>query len=240
MGQDVAGSPKSNGLSILWDLVVAPAAALAALRERPVWLWAFIVTSVLGAIGSVLIIPAGEHVATTAFAQLAQTDPNVSALSPERQKSMLAISIGVQHFVWAFYPIIVMVGTLVSALVMLIVNAIGKGDGGFRKFFALAMNVAFINFGIGYLLVGLLAYLRGPDSFATQRDIANVIPSLGWLVSDPKLGTFLSSINPLSLWSTALVGVGLQNVAHIKSAAAWTGAILLLVLPALFGAAFAK
>jgi hypothetical protein len=223
-------------------MVVAPRAAFAALREQPVWLWAFIVTSVLGAIGSVLIIPASEHVATTTFAHLAQTDPNVASLPPERQKSMLAISIGVQHFVWLMYPIIVMFAALIGTLVMLIVNAIGKGDGGFRKLFAVAMNVAFINLGFGYLLIGCLTYLRGPDSFATARDIASVIPSLGWLVpaESIKLGTFLSSFTPLSLWSMALFAIGMQTTAHIKSAAAWTGAILLLVLPALMGAAFAR
>jgi hypothetical protein len=242
MGQEIAGARKSNGLSILWDMVVAPATAFEALRERPVWLWAFIVTSVLGAIGSLLIIPASEHVATMTFAQLVQTDPNVAGLSAERQKSMLAMTVGVQHYVWIFYPILVMVGVLISTLVMLIVNAIGKGDGNFRRLFAVAMNVGFVSFGISYLLIGFLAYLRGPDTFATQRDLVGVIPSLGWLVPSTalKLGTFLGAITPLSLWAMVLLATGMQKTANIKSAAAWTGAAVLLLVPALLGAAFAK
>jgi hypothetical protein len=242
MSQEIAGTRKSNGLSILWDMVVAPRAAFAALREQPQWLWAFLITSVLGAIGSVLLIPAYEHVATAMFAAQAASDPNVAAMPPEQQKRMLNITIGVYHWLWLAYPLIVLFASLFTAVLLLIFNAIGGGDGNFKRFWALAVNVAFINFGIGYLLIGVLGYFRGPDTFATQRDVTASLPNLSWLVpgAGVKLGTFLGAFNPFSVWSLILLALGMEEAAHVKRAVAWGGAIALLLIGAILGGLTAK
>jgi hypothetical protein len=242
MGQTAAAAPKSSGLTILWDVIVAPKAAFAALREQPNWLWAFIAVSVLGAIGAVLLIPAGQHMMTSISAQMAQTDPRIAQMTPEQRQQMLAVQLTIQRFTWVFYPVLVMISALFTGLVMLVVNAISGGDGNFKRFFALAMNVAIVTWGIAYLLVGFISYLRGPDSFSSARDIYNIIPNLGWLVpnTSPKIGALLGSIGPFAIWSLILLSLGLQETSRIKPVWAWTGAIVIVFGSALIGAAFAQ
>jgi hypothetical protein len=242
MSQDFTTAPKSSGLTILWDVIVAPRSAFAALRERPQWLWAFVITSVLGMIGAVLAIPAGQHMMTAMFQQMAQTNPQIAQMTPEKQQQVLGIQLAIQKFTWAYYPVIVLVAALVTALVMLIFNAIGGGDGNFKRFFALAMNIAVIGFGIAYFLVGLIAYLRGPDAFSTPRDLLGAIPSLAWIApgASAKVASLLGAFNPFTIWSFVLIALGMREAANVKPAMAWIGAVVIVFGGALVGAAFAQ
>ncbi len=242
MDQEIAAAPKSSGLGILWDVVVAPNAAFAALRERPQWLWAFVVTSLLGMIGALLLIPAGQHMMTAMFAQMGQSNPQIAQMSPEKQQQILGIQLAIQRFTFAFYPVLLLLAALVTGLIMLIVNAISSGDGNFKRFFALAMNLALVNWGVGYLVIGVIAYLRGPESFSNPRDLGSVLPNLGWLVpaAPMKVGVFLGSIGPFAIWSLVLLALGMQRTAQIKAAAAWIGAIVIVLGAGAIGAAFVK
>ena len=219
MSQDLAAAPKSSGLTILWDVIVAPQSAFAALRERPTWVWAFVVTSVLGMGGAILAIPAGQHMMAAMFQQMAQTNPQIAQMTPEQQQRILGMQSTIQRFTFAYYPILVALGALVTALVMLVLNAISGGDGNFKRLFALAMNVAVLHWGIAYLLVGVIASLRGPDAFSSPRDLATSIPSLAWLVpgASAKLAVFLGSIGPFAIWSFILLALGMQQTAGAAS-----------------------
>lgn len=233
---------RRSGLAVVWDIVVDPKAAFAALRERPTWLWAFAVTSVLGMIGAALAIPAGQHMMTAMFQQMAQSNPQIAQMTPEKQQQILGIQLAIQRFTWLYYPLLVMLAALLTGLVILILNAISAGDGEFKRFFALAMNVALLNWGIGYLVVGLVAYLRGPDAFSSPRDLANVLPTPGWLVpgASPRVGVLLGSIGPFAVWSLILLALGMQQIAKIKPLAAWIGAVVIVFGSAAIGAAFVK
>ena len=193
-------------------------------------------------IGAVLAIPAGQHLVTSIFAQLAQTNPQIAQLSPDQRDNMINLQLTIQHFTWLFYPVMLLLATAVSALVMLVVNAISGGDGNFKRFFALAMNVAILSWGLAYFLVGLLSYLRGPDAFTSAKDLYNVMPTLGWLAptASPKLAALLGSIGPFAIWSLILLSLGMQQVARIKAVWAWIGSLVIVFGSALFAAAFAR
>jgi hypothetical protein len=242
MGQPAPAAAKSSGLSILWDVVVAPKAAFAALREQPHWLTAFVVTAVLGALGAALAIPANQHMVISTLAQMAQTNPQIAQLTPDQRQNIVNMQVSIQHYLWLAYPIFLLIGTLVTAVIMLVFNAISQGDGNFKRFFALAVNVALIYWGIAYFLVGLISYLRGPDAFNSARDMYNILPSLSWFVpgAPVKATVLLAAVGPFSLWSLILIAFGMQETARIKPAAAWIGAIVIVFGGALIGAAFAQ
>ena len=235
-------SPQRSGLVILWDVVVAPVAAFEALRERTHWGWAFLVACVLGMGGALLQIPASEHMIAATLAQSAAHDPNFAAMSPEKQQQIVAQAQSVQRFSWLFFPIIAIVAIVVAAAVMLVGSTISRGSGRFARLFGLAANVAVINFGLAYLLIGILVALRGPDAFSTQRDMLDVLPSLAWLApgASPKLVTFLSTFNPFQIWSFALIATGLRVVASVRPAAAYGIAALVSFAGVLFAVPFAK
>ncbi len=243
MTSEPAAASKSNGLSVLWDVIVAPRAAFAAIRERPTAGWAFIVATALFAIGAILLIPVNEHLASIVMADQIAHNPQVAALTPEQQKTQLAIATGIQRWVWVMSPLVIAIAASVTALVMLIANAIGRGDGNFRRLFALATNVSVISFGIGYVALAALAAFRGPDSFATTRDLSTAIPSLAWLLpadASPKLAVFLGTLHPFALWSIVLLALGMQDVARINRVTAWVAAFVVVAGSAAFAAAFAK
>jgi hypothetical protein len=212
-----ATSPRRNGLAIVWDVLVAPADAFAALAVRTHWGWAFLVVCVLGIGGALLQIPAGVHLVAASLAQRAVHDPTFAAMSAEKQQTIIAQAQQIQRLAWLFFPVIAIVAILFAATIMLIGNAVARGTGRFGRLFGLAANVAVINFGLGYLLIGVLVAARGPAAFSTQGDILAVLPSLAWLApgGSPKIVTFLSTFNPLEVWSFVLLAMGLRTIAEI-------------------------
>jgi len=236
------GAPTRNGLSILWDVIVAPRSAFSALRERPYVGWAFGITCLLGVAGALLQIPAGEHVAVATFASNSTHDPRIAALSPAELQRMVAVTKSVQQWIWLFYPVIVAIGLLIAAICLTVFNALGRGDGTFRKSLALAANVGLLTFGINYFLVGVLTQIRGGDAFNTSLDLVLLMPSVAWLApgAPVKVATFLSSLNIFSIWSFVLLALGQQTVSRLAPAWAWAGAAVITFGSALVGSAFVR
>jgi hypothetical protein len=235
MTSDIA-IPKRNGLTVLWDTIVAPAAAFAELKLRPHWGWAVLLTCVIGTIGGYLQVPANEHVAAYVVAH----DPQFATMSAEQIESAKKMSGAIQHWAWLGYAVTVLIGFGFAALVYLVANAIGGGNGNFARLFALVANIGFLNFGIGYLMHGIVVALKGPESFQTTNDLLGAIPTLGWLVpaGSVKAHAFFSMFTVFQIWSLVLAGLGLQAVANIRPVIAWTAPSLLLLGAAALSAAF--
>lgn len=241
MELDIA-SPKRSGFSVVWDIVVAPQAAFAALRERTTWVWGFALASVLGMLGAYLQIPAGEHVVTATLAHQAATDPQMQGLSPEKQHQILSFALATQHYAWLGTPLIIIIAIAVAALAFTIANAIGKGGSSFGKLFGLAASISFISFGLSSLLIGLIAQRSGPDALSTTRDIINLMPSLARLAPQnaPKLAALLAAINPFQLWSFVLIGLGLKAMTKMPAPLVWATALIVGFGSGAFGALFAR
>jgi len=220
--------PKRHGLAVLWDVLVAPSAAFAELRNVPHWGWAFLITCVLGTIGSYLQILAGEHISSYAFAH----EPSMAALTSEQLENAKKSAAVIQQYAWLFFAIEAMVAVLLCTGVLLVANAIGRGNATFAKLFALSANVALLNFGIGTLLRGVIASSRGADGFQTTIDLLGVVPNLAWLApgAAPKAVAFLASFSVFQIWSTALIALGLRSIANLGPAIAWATPIVIALL----------
>jgi len=231
-----------SGLLLVWDTLSAPKGAFEALRERPRWLWAFVLTAAVGMVGSFLVVPAGEHIATATIAHQAATDPNMAGMSPAKIRQITDLSVTVQRVVWVFYPLIVLIAIALAALVLLVGNAISRGSANFARLFSLAANVAIINFGVGYLIVGILVALRGPEDFTSQSDVLRVVPSLAWLApgAAPKLLVFLGTFNPFQIWSFALLALGLRTIAGLRAVPSYVIAAIVTFGGVLFAVPFAR
>ncbi|MGH7727900.1 MAG: hypothetical protein ACREM2_03795 [Vulcanimicrobiaceae bacterium] len=228
--------------AVLLDVLIAPQAAFAALRERPRWLLAFVVTAVLGIVGSLLQIPAGLHVAAATFQANAANNPTIAEMSAAERQHMLGIALSTQHWTWIVYPILVFVGVTIAALVIAAINAMANGEIGFRRAFALAMNVAPLHFGIGYLVIGALAYLHGPQSFTTTRDVFGLLPSLAWFApgAPPKLFAALAYVNVFEIWSFVLLGIGIGIVGKLARAVSYVVSFVVTFGGIAFVAPFAR
>jgi membrane protein, antimicrobial resistance system len=242
MNVEAANPGGESALSTLVNVLIAPQSAFASIRERPRWLVAFVVVSVLAMIASYLEIPAVMHAMTIWYpAQLAK-DPSTASLSPDRASQMLNLSLGFVRYQWLASPLVVVLTALFAALVLLIVSAIAKGDGGFGRLFSLAMNVGVVVFGIGYLVTALIVVARGPDGFASPVEVSGAVPSLAWLApaAPPKLQTLLSSFNPFTIWSFVLLALGTSTVARVSRGAAWAASAAVTLTGVLLSVALAK
>lgn len=233
---------RRRGLANVADIIVAPGTAYERLRAVPTWGWAFVVASLLGIAGTLMIVPALQHAADISMpAQLAAM-PQIAKLPPSQQTSMIAsqmkfIRIGFQ-LAWLFVPVLVLVGGAFQALIMLIANAAGHGDGTFKKFFALSQNVAVVGIGLSSLVIGLIVTMRGASSFETMSAVQTVAPSLA-LVAPGSHGAaagFLAALNVFSVWAAVLLALGMTGVANIPRVPAWTAAILMLLATAAYAA----
>lgn len=231
-----------GGLAIVWDVIVAPKTAFAALSERTHWGWAFLIACTLGTIGAILQIPAGEHVVAATLAHRASADPQMQSLTPTQREHAVAYAKLFQHYAWLGLPLIVLVANALAASVFTLANAIGKGGSSFSRLFGLACNISIVNFGIGYLLIGLIAARVGSDAISTQRDLLGLMPSLARLAPEnaPKLAALLAAINPFQIWSFVLIVIGLRTMTRLAPPYVATVALVVGFGSALFAAAFAR
>jgi hypothetical protein len=237
-----AALPQRSGLSVLLDVILAPRAAFEALATRTHWGWAFAIICILGCVGAVLQVPAGHHVMVATFTQNPSHDPKIAAMSPADVQQAIKVGSAFQQWTWVFYPLIVLAATAVTALVLLVGSAVGRGQGSFARLFGLAMNVAIVNYGLNYLLIGVLVTLRGPDSFSTQRDLLGTVPSLAWLApaGSAKVAALLAQINPFQIWSFFLIALGLTVVAKMPRVPAYVAAAIVTFGDAVLTVPFAR
>jgi hypothetical protein len=235
-----------SGLANVVDIVIAPNAAFERIRQVPVWGWAFLVATLLGIAGTLLAGPAVQHALETSMPATLAANDAIAKLPPDQQQKQIATIMSVSkafaRFSWVFVPIFILIGGLIQGLIMLIANAATRGDGTFKKFFALSVTVAVVGTGLGSLVLGVIVMIRGASSFETTTSVQSALPSLGLLAPGAKgaLAGFLGALSVFTLWATALLAMGMSRVGRIPRGAAWATAIIMLLLTACFAAYGAK
>jgi MFS family permease len=237
---------RGSGLANVADIIIAPNAAFERIRQVPVWGWAFLIAAVLGIAGTFLIGPAIQHAMEISLPAKLAASEAIAKLPADQQQKQIAMTIGISktfaRFAWLLIPPFILLAALLQALVMLIANAATRGDGTFKRFYALSITVSVIGSGLGALVLGLIVMLRGPASFEAPSAVNAALPSLALLAPGATgvLAGFLGSMNVFVLWATALLALGMQRVGRIPGGAAWATAIIMLLLTACFAAYGAK
>jgi hypothetical protein len=233
-------TPKANGLKTIVDTIVAPKEAFESIRIAPTWGWALLITIVLVLLSSYLTTPASIHGAVADWPNTVAKSPQLAGATPEQQQAGLAMAQKIVSFVWIFVPVFVMIGILISTIVMLIFNALGRGEGTFAKYWAAQCNIS-VAYALGSVVLAVIVLLRGADSFNTAQSVQEALPNLGILVPGTgKLHSFLSVFTPFSIWAAALSIAALALIGRVPRVQAWLGGSLTLVLQGLIAAAFVR
>jgi hypothetical protein len=189
------------------------------------------------------MVPALRHAMATGMPSQLAAMPEIAKLPADEQQkrigSMVALSLAVLNFTWLLPLIILPVTALVQTLVMLLANMISGGDGTFRRFWSLALNVQIAG-SIGGMIVAFIVLLRGPDSFGQTDDLQGLVPSLALLAPGAPHGlvTFLGGINLTGLWQSALLALGMITIARVSGRVAWITSILMLLALGTFAALY--
>ena len=174
------------------------------------------------------------------MAKLVAKSPALAGQTAEQQQAGLVFTQKLASFAWIVTPIFIAIAVLIGAVIMLIFNAIGRGDGTFSKYWAAQCNIAVIA-GLGSAVLAVIVLVRGPDGFNTAQSVQEAMPNLGMLVPGTgKLHVFFSVFTPFSVWAMCLGVAALAIVGRVPRVQAWLGGSLTLVLPALIAAAFAR
>jgi hypothetical protein len=241
MQTEPALGKSAGGLQTAIDILVSPREAFARLRETPTWGWAYLIAVLLSIIGTLAITPALKHAMEAGMPAVLAASPQIAKLPPDQQQQAIAQGVSIQvaivNFTWLFTVVVVPFIVAVQSVVMLIANQIGRGDGNFRRFFALAMNVQIAG-AVGGLIVAAIVLLRGATSFTEPAQLQGAMPNLGMLAPGGPhvLVAFLGGINVVGLWQCALLAYGMMAVAKISRPVAWTTAAVMLLSIAVLAA----
>ena len=232
---------RRRGLQTVADILVAPRSAFAALREFPTWVWAYLIGAALLMLGTFALGPALQHALDASLPGQLLASPNIAKLSPDQQQKTIANIMATQRTIvgltWIFPPFFILIAGLMQSTVMLVANAVGHGDGSFRKFWALAINVQVAG-ALGGIVTAAIVLVRGANSFERSTDLQAVLPNLGMLApgAPPILAAVLTALNVAALWQTALLALGMIAVARIAAVPAWVAAGLMLLTLCAFAA----
>lgn len=235
-------TPKANGLKTVVDTIIAPKEAFEAIRVVPTWGWALLIAIVLSMISGYFFAPALIHAYPGTFAQQAAVDPRMQNMSSDQQQAMIAFTDKIFNFSWIGAVIYVPFATLIAAVVLLIFDKIGRGEGSFGKYWAAACNISIPTLVLGGIISTVIVLVRGADSFGTMQAIQQATPSLAMVVpgAGTKLTAFLSAITPFSLWGVGLNVAAMRIIGRAAPFSAWLAALILLLVPALLASTGAK
>ena len=227
---------RRNGLSTALNVVVSPAEAFETLRVVPMWGWAFLIASVLAIVGAYLALPAQQHAQAAFTAHMYATDPRFAQMTDADKARMASINATAAKIGPLITPVILLFVGLISTLVLLLVNAIGRGKGTFKTIWAGAINISIVTFGLYQIVVGLLAVVRGADAYNKPLDSLLAMPSLAWIVPGVtgKTAQFLTGFNPFTIWGAVLTFLLLTVLCRMPKGPAYAGSAALLVVGALF------
>lgn len=238
----VGSSPRANGIKTAIDTIIAPKDAFEAIRSTPTWFFAFAITIVLTVVAGYLCVPANQHALTADWPNMVAKSPGLAGMSSDEQAKALSNIQKFSAFGFLVFIFIIPIANLISAAVMALFNSLGRGDGSFGKYWAAACNISVVGFGIYSILLAAIVLARGADSFNSPQAIQNALPSLAMLApsGSPKLVVVLTYFNPVTIWSTGLAIMAMLTIGRVPRVQAWLTGIVLFLIPALIGAAFAK
>jgi len=229
---------KSSGLSTVVNTIASPSEAFETLRVAPTWGWALIIAIVLMFIGTYLQGPAARHAAVAQTQQMMSTNTFFANLTPAQKQDAIAKQGRPSPFPYVGVVVVLFIAALFNSLIMLIGNAAGRGQAGFRHLWAGSMNIAVPTFGLGSIVLGIVTMLRGPDAFNTNLDVIKAMPSLAYLAphASPVTVAFLASISVFTLWGLYLNATMLRVTARTSTGVAYGFAALVTLIGALFAA----
>lgn len=227
-------APQANALKTVLDTMIAPKEAFESIRIVPTWGWALAIAIVLSAVGSYLMVPAFQHAFAASWPEMVSKSPRLAQLTPQQQQIQLAVTQKFFGFSWIVIFFAVPILVLINAVVMLIFDKLGKGEGTFAQYFAAASNIA-VPAALGSIIAAIIVMIRGVASFNSVPAVQNAVPTLALLApgGSPKLVAFLSVFTPFSIWATVLVAVAMMTIGRTPKLQAWLAAVLLIVVPAL-------
>jgi Yip1 domain len=236
----------SNPFARIVTVIIAPSKAFADVKKSPGWWAPFLLASVVGLIYAYVLLH-GVGLATLVDQTIHQSSRLESQIASATPEAAAKIRHQIEfNFKFAYVaPVISLVAGLICAGILLATANFGAGG---RSTYGQMLGVWF--YGSLPLTVYTLLIIAGVYAGAASDpfNINNAIgTNPGFYLTDSELPkpliALLSSIDIFSIWTAALLAIGISTVAGVKRGAAWAivlgwwliYVLLLKVTPAAFG-----
>jgi hypothetical protein len=238
MGIAPSAVTTSSGLTTVIDTVAAPSDAFERIKIAPTWGWALVIALLLIVVGVYLQDPAARHVRVVTTQHFVSTSTFAANMSDAQKQQAIARASKPSVFSYVGPIVGLFVAVLLNAVILLIGNALGRGQGDFKRLWCGSMNIAVPTLGLGAVVLGLITMIRGADSFSSTLALAQAVPGLGMLAphGSPALIAFFSAMSVFNIWGFFLNATMLRVTAKTSPAVAYAFAALVLLLGAFFAA----
>lgn len=238
MGVSSPAAAKANGLSTVVDTIAAPGEAFERQRTAPTWGWALVVALVLMLIGAYLQGPAARHAAVVATQKMMTTSTLMANVPADKKQKAIENAGKPSVFTYVGPVVALFLAVFFNTIILLLGNAVGRGQADFKRLWCGSMNIAVPTLGLGAIVLGVIATLRGPNAFDSGLALAAAVPSLATLAPHAAAATlaFLSGISVFTLWGLFLNATMMRVTAKTSPAIAYTFAAVVLLLGALVAA----
>ncbi|HEV2907863.1 MAG TPA: YIP1 family protein [Candidatus Eremiobacteraceae bacterium] len=228
---------RASGLATYFKVLYAPGEAFATLARVPMWGWAAVIGVLLTLIGTIILLPATMHYAALAQEQRFSQMPADQAAAAREFMGKYPWINSIGGLIGAFIaPWLIW---LVGACVFLIGAALGGGEARFKMAWVTAVNTYLIP-ALGSIVSGTIVMLRGAANANTMSDLY-ALPSLSMLVhGGPKLTMFLYTFNIVNIWFYIVLVIALEQMLKMSRTAALVTVVILALISAGLGAAFAR
>ncbi|WP_109487091.1 Yip1 family protein [Occallatibacter savannae] len=184
------------------------------------WWLPFIIYAVLGfAFYGVVNAKVGMRQVSENQVKLSpKTEEQMAQLTPEQREQRMKISTAITQGIFLAGPVFILVmGAVISAVLLATINFVFGGKASFGSIFAVwmyAMMPSCIK-----TILGIVVLFAGtaPDSFNIKNFApTNLAAFMNPMETNPGLYSLLTSIDFVTIWTLALVGIGVAIVAGTK------------------------
>ncbi|HEV8631496.1 MAG TPA: YIP1 family protein, partial [Thermoanaerobaculia bacterium] len=197
---------ESSSFERLFGVLASPVNTFRSIAERPTWLIAFLVVSLLPVVPGILALPKMDWEGITK-AQLEQMDVQ---LSREQMEQRVAITEKVGPIFTYVSPIFVAIGVLLFALIFWGAFTLAGGELGFKRSLAVTAH-GMMPLAVASLLAVPIVLSMDKIGAEVARQGSTLKSSLAALApegANPVLVSFLSKIDVFTIWSLVLFVLG--------------------------------
>ena len=205
------------------DILAEPSAAFGRLKSEPRWGLAIVIFCLFAAGIAWAMLPFTEQIMYQAMTEAGVPAEQIEISTKIGQISGLIGSL-VAPIIWLL---------AISAILTLAGRLFGIDDAiRFKHIFAAIVHASLISLLMALANTALLVVFGDVEAIKSAADM-KMIPGLHLLfgsIENVKLLTFLSHLNPLSLWYLAVLAIGIRVYADTDKTKACVGAIIIWLL----------
>jgi hypothetical protein len=224
--------PQMSEAATLGNIFVSPGETFTDLRRKPRFLLALLLMMIVTTAFQFLFVSKmGDERMRSAVLEQMEKNPQVQGLPAEQKQNAVDSGIKVGNIVRYLFPVFLLIGVAIGALIYWGASKAMGGDGSFKHAVSAFVYSSFPPTMVAMLANILILFLKSSDEIdigMSQRGLIHANPSFfldGKTM--PVLATLVGTLDFFQIWGWILAAIGLQKLMKLSKASAWTIVLIL-------------